>query len=114
MPDPRTLRRLLCLAALGTTLGAATVAVADDPDPVPVLPGRQVLAPGPRRLGLAGLAADPSTIGNFQGLVALAYLKGRVRDASGRRWVMLNDMRLVRGDYVAADGVARSGAFVFV
>jgi hypothetical protein len=83
-------------------------------DPVPVLPGSTILSPGPRALGFAGLRADPSTIGNFRGLVALAYLRGRVRDATGRRWVMENDIRLLQGDYVSADGIERQGTFAFV
>jgi hypothetical protein len=83
-------------------------------DPVPVLPGSQVLAPGPRALGLAGPAADPSTIGNFQGTVALVYLRSKVRDSTGRRWLMANDIRLFQGDYVAADGLQRRGTFAFL
>src|SRR5262245_10775029 len=96
------------LVAVALVALAGSGARADETDPIPVLPGAQVLAPGPRRLGLQGLSVDPSTIGNFQGTVALAYLRGRVRDASGHRWVMLNDMRLVRGEYVAADGIRRT------
>ena len=78
-------------------------------------PGATILSPGPRALGFKdGLAADPSTIGNFRGLVALAYMRGRVRDSSGRRWLMVNDMRLFQGDYVSADGIQRQGTFAFV
>ena len=83
-------------------------------DPVPVLEGMQILSPGPRALGFAGLAADPSSIGNFRGLVTLAYLRGRVRDATGRRFLMLDDIRVFQGDYVAADGIDRHGTFGFV
>ena len=111
MPHAKT---LLGLLVLGTILVGSMPAGADDTDPVPVLPQQRILAPGPRRLGLDGRAADPSTIGNFRGLVGLAYLRGKARDTSGRRWLMLNDMRVLRGDYVATDGILRSGAFVFV
>src|ERR1700746_174138 len=100
---------LLLLAALG-----ARATSADTSDPIPVLPGERILSPGPRTLGFAGLAADPSAIGNFQGIVALAYLRGRVRDTAGHRWTMENDMRLFRGRYVAADGIERQGTFAFV
>jgi hypothetical protein len=110
----RDARTLLGLLALGAVVAGSTPAKADDTDPIPILPARGILAPGPRRLGLDGRAADPSTIGNFRGLVGLAYLRGKARDTSGRRWVMLNDIRVLRGDYVATDGVLRSGAFVFV
>ena len=100
---------LLLLAALG-----ARAQTADTSDPIPVLPGERILSPGPRTLGFDGLAADPSAIGNFQGLVALAYLRGRVTDSGGGRSVMMNDIRLFQGDYVAADGVRRHGTFAFV
>ena len=100
---PRPLLAMLLVVALPASHGWAV----DGSDPIPVLGG--VLAPGPRRLRL-----DPSTIGNFQGLVALAYLGGRVRDATGHRWVMANDIRLFQGDYVPLDGTPRRGTFAFV
>jgi hypothetical protein len=103
-----------CLLASALGLGRAGVARGADPDPVPVLPHATVLAPGPRRLGFQGLAADPSSIGDFAGTVALAYLRGRVRDASGRRWLMENDVRVMQGDCVAADGIRRHGTFAFL
>jgi hypothetical protein len=94
--------------------GPAGAGRADPTDPIPVLPGERILLPGPRRLGLEGPAADPSTIGNFRGLVALAYLRGKARHATSRRAIMANDIRIFQGDYVAADGVARRGTFAFV
>ncbi len=101
MPQSRAVRPLLLVAALVAGAIHAPRARADTAsDPVPVLPG--------------ALAADPSTIGNFRGLVALAYMRGSVRDSSGRRWLMVNDMRLFQGDYVAADGIQRQGTFAFV
>ena len=115
MPQSRAVRPLLLVAALAAGAIDAPRAGADTAsDPVPVLRGATILSPGPRTLGFDGLAADPSTIGNFQGLVALAYLRGRVQDATGRRWLMVNDMRLFRGDYVSADGIQRQGTFAFV
>jgi hypothetical protein len=116
MPQSRAVRPLLLVAALVAGAIHASGARADTAsDPVPVLPGDTILSPGPRALGFKhGLAADPSTIGNFRGLVALTYLRGRVRDATGRQWVMANDMRLFQGDYVSADGIQRQGTFAFV
>jgi hypothetical protein len=116
MPS-RTSRCLPPLAALGaaTFVLFSTAGVrADSTDPVPVLGGRRVLAPGPPSLGFEGLRADPSSIGNFRGTVALAYLRARVRDSTGHRWLMENDIRVVRGSYVSADGMTREGAFAFV
>ena len=62
----------------------------------------------------ASIGRRPSSIGNFQGVVTLAYMRARVRDQSGHRWVMQNDIRVFRGAYVSADGVQRQGAFGFV
>ena len=109
-------RGLLLVAALvaGVIPAPRPAHAADASDPIPVLPGETILSPGPRALGFVGIAADPSTIGNFRGLVALAYLRGRVRDATGRRLVMENDIRLFQGDYVSADGIERRGTFAFV
>ena len=112
MPQPRAVRPLLLVAALvagAIPASPARADTADASDPIPVLAGGRFLSPGPRRL-----AADPSTIGNFRGLVALAYLRGRVRDTTGRQWLMVNDIRLFQGDYVSADGIQRRGAFAFV
>jgi len=107
---------LLRAGALITLVVAswAYAGTVDLPDPVPVLPGTAVFSPGPRKLGFAGIGNDPSSIGNFRGLVGLAYVKGKVRDATGRRILMVNDMRILQGDYVAADGIERHGTFGFV
>src|SRR5436190_9818204 len=101
----RAIRLLLVVAAVV----AASRARADSSDPVPVLGGDQVLSPGPRSLGFRGIAADPSSIGNFQGLVALAYLRGRVRDATGHRWVMENDIRILQGTTSPPTGCTGGG-----
>jgi hypothetical protein len=111
------MRALTLVAAILLTLASASPARAlldDETAPVPVLSGGRVLAPGPLRLGLNGLRADPSSIGNFRGVVALAYWIGKVRDSTGRRFVMQNDVRIFQGDYVSADGVQRNGTFGFV
>src|SRR5947199_169720 len=62
----------------------------------------------------AAAAADPSSIGDFQGVVALAYMRGAARDAAGRAFTIVNDIRIFMGDYVSADGIQRRGAFGFV
>src|ERR1041384_4358328 len=103
------MRNVLLVVTLAVTLSSSP-GRADVSDPIPVLPGHLVRSPGPG----AAHAADPSSIGNFQGLVALAYLRGRVRDASGHRLVMIDDIRVMQGDYVSADGTARHGTFAFV
>ena len=68
----------VALAALVTTPGARAF---DGVMPVPP-GGPHIFAPGPRGLGLQGPQANPSSVGDFDGTVALAYLKA-TRD--GRR-----------------------------
>jgi hypothetical protein len=82
---------------------------------MPVPPGGpHIFAPGPRGLGLQGPQANPSSVGDFDGAVALAYLKGRATGGDGRRFLMLNDMRVMTGDYLAADGSRHHGSFAFI
>jgi len=81
--------------------------------PVPVPGSLHIFAPGPPALGLS-LDANPSSIGDFDGTVALAYLQGRAKDASGRRFKMSNDMRVMTGRYLAADGSPHVGSFAFI
>jgi len=114
MPQSRIDRWALVAAAVGLLACRARAQTADASDPIPVLDGQRILSPGPRALHFDGLAADPSAIGNFQGVVALAYMRARVRDTTGHPWVMVNDIRIFKGDYVSADGVARRGTFAFV
>ena len=96
-------------ASIGLLACPARAQTADASDPIPVLEDKRILLPGPRRLNF-----DPSTIGNFQGLVALADVRARARDTTGRAFVMINDIRIFKGDYVSADGVQRRGTFAFV
>jgi len=95
-------------------LALATAAIAFD-GVMPVPPGGpHIFAPGPRSLGLQGPQANPSSVGDFAGTVALAYVKGRAIGGDGHRFVMLNDMRIMSGDYVAADGSRHHGSFAFI
>ena len=104
----------MVIAAIGVLACQVRAQTPDASDPVPVLDGMQILSPGPRTLGFDGLAADPSSIGDFQGVVALAYMRGAARDAAGRAFTIVNDIRIFMGDYVSADGIQRRGAFGFV
>ena len=83
-------------------------------EPVPIPGGFHFFAPGPPRLGYRGLQVEASTITNFQGDVALAYLTGTARAADGHDFLLGADMRVFSGDYVAADGISRRGVFGFV
>jgi hypothetical protein len=93
---------------------AATALAFDGAMPVPVPGSSHVFAPGPTALGLQGPSANPSSIGDFGGTVALVYLKGRATGSDGHRFLMVNDMRIMTGAYLAADGTQHRGAFAFV
>ena len=102
--------RILSILVL---LAAATAAYAfDGVMPVPV-PGT-IFAPGPRALQLQGPKANPSSIGDFSGTVALVYLKGRATGGDGHQFLMVDDMRIMTGTYRAADGSEHRGTFAFV
>jgi len=114
MPQSRVGRWAFVAAAVGLLACPARAQTADASEPIPVLDGERFLSPGPRTLHFDGLNADPSTIGNFQGVVALAYMRGTARDATGRPFAMATDIRIFEGDYVSADGAPRRGTFAFV
>jgi len=102
--------RILSILVL---LAATTAAYAfDGVMPVPV-PGT-IFAPGPRALQLQGPKANPSSIGDFSGTVALVYLKGRATGGDGHQFLMVDDMRIMTGTYRAADGSEHRGSFAFV
>ncbi len=104
------------LAGLVTAaLAVATPALAfDGAMPVPVPGPFHIFAPGPKRLRLEGPTANPSSIGDFDGTVALVYLKGRATGGDGHRFLMVNDMRVMTGAYRSADGSQHRGTFAFV
>ena len=97
-------------------LAVAAMALAfDGAMPVPVPGSIHIFAPGPKgTLGFQGPNANPSSIGDLAATVALVYLKGRAIGSDGRRFLMVNDMRIMTGAYVAADGSQHRGAFAFV
>jgi hypothetical protein len=100
----------LVLAALAA---AATAHAFDGVMPVPP-GGPHIFAPGPRSRDLQGPQVNPSSIGDFEGTVALVYLKARATGGDGHRFLMLNDMRVMTGDYLAADGSRHHGSFAFI
>lgn len=97
------------LAALVTTKAARAF---DGAMPVPP-GGPHIFAPGPRGR-LQGPQANPSSVGDFDGTVALAYLKARATGGDGHRFLMVDDMRIMSGDYLAADGSRHHGSFAFI
>ncbi len=95
---------------------AATMVNAD-PVPIPgginVPPVIHIFAPGPPGIGM-GLDVEPNGITNFNGFAALAYLSGTATDSNNNKYNLSSDMRLYRGEYIAADGTHHRGTFVFI
>lgn len=107
--NPSRILSVLALVAAATTAAHAFDGV------MPVPPPGQIFAPGPRGApGLQGPKANPSSIGDFNGTVALVYLKGRATGGDGHAFLMQNDMRIMTGTYRAADGSEHRGTFAFV
>ena len=123
------MRRLLALIGLATLLAAFVLpgtASATTNDPVPISGGIftglpppngpiiHVLAPGPQP-NFMGLDVEPSTITNFNGFSAMAYLNGTAVDPDGNTYAIgLSDMRVFQGSYRTADGSLAHGTFVFI
>jgi hypothetical protein len=104
--------------------GGSAGPVLPAPRPIPgVLPGTpfHVFLPGPpgatlpiSGLPLGGLDVEPSTMTDFAGTSALAYLNGTARGSDGAEYGLEVDVRVFEGDYVGADGRRHRGAFSFI
>ena len=105
--------RLVPIVLLGCLLLPAA-GRSEDASPVPIGGAFHIYAPGPPSLGFAGLQVEPNSFTDFQGTIALAYVTGQATDNMGHRYRMENDMRIMTGEYVAADGLRRNGSFGFV
>lgn len=137
----RPLRAGLALVALASMLTACgngeepavdkTSEAAPKPQPQPVaitggsqIPGGpfiHVHAPGPDGMMLpisgfpySGLNVDPTTIGNFDGFTAVAYVAGEATGSDGKKYLMETDVRAFKGTYKDAGGMDRTGVFAFV
>lgn len=93
-----------------------------EPQPVPIAGGIlvppliHVFSPGPVDQGFQGIDVEPSVITNFRGFSAIAYPGGTTaaKDSNGNSYDLATDMRVFRGEYVAADGSHHRGTFVFI
>jgi hypothetical protein len=90
-------------------------------EPRPIAGGIQPFGPGTPFIHVFApdRDADPSSIGDFDGLVGAAIVRGSGKAfdvASGKISDVLfdSDMRFMKGAYRAADGSRQSGSFVFV
>jgi hypothetical protein len=62
---------------------------------------------------LMGLNVEPSTITNFNGKTALAYVVGQARGSDGTTYGLEVDIRAFKGRY-RTNGEAHSGAFALI
>jgi hypothetical protein len=103
----------------------------DHADPVPApkpIPGGidippviHVFVPGPEgevlpftQTVLEGFDVEPSTITDFKGFTALAYLLGTATGSDGQQYNLEVDIRGFEGEYVAEDGSLNFGTFGFI
>ena len=133
-------RRSLFLASAGTITAGVTAALgrpglseahfgmprAPLPAPKPIPGGTTFppfpliheLFPGPETITLPftlvtlqGLNVEPSTITDFRGTTALAYHVGTATGSDGVTYGLETDIRVMEGEYVAADGSRERGTF---
>lgn len=78
-------------------------------------------APGPEgvvlpftKVPLEGLNVEPSTITDFDGATALAFVIGEATASDGKTYDLETDIRVMKGRYVAADGTTRQGTFALI
>jgi hypothetical protein len=121
---------VLCSAALtlvvwGAPLRAEEVGAA--PKPIPGGLGRTAGAPEgvgihffpPLILPVTDTINEPSTITDFNGVVAVTHLQGTGEGTDRRTGLTYPasydlDMRIFKGRYVGTDGVERDGTFGFL
>jgi len=99
------------------------------PPPKPIPGGLQIpggplihiFLPGPTNvtlpfsgLQLQGLNVEPSTITDFNGATALAYLVGTATGSDSKRYNFEADLRVFEGTYVAEGGARREGTFALI
>lgn len=101
---------------------AATVPTVgpDDPPLDPPFDFIHWLLPGPPDattpvLGLPGfgLDVDPSLMGDYQGFTAYSVIAGQADGSDGVSYDVELDVRVMDGNYVAADGSRQRGTFAF-
>jgi hypothetical protein len=99
------------------------------PDPIPgglgpglPVPGGiiHVFLPGPPSVTLPfsnttlmGLNVEPSTITNFKGSSAVAFVIGTAKGSDGKTYNLEVDIRALEGEYVAG-GATQRGAFALI
>jgi hypothetical protein len=65
-------------------------------------------------LQLMGLDVEPTTITDFDGATAMAFLIGTAKGSDGHEYGLEVDLRVSEGEYVTADGSHKRGAFAMI
>lgn len=124
----------LAAAGLGASIARPETTEAHAPmplvaEPQPIPGGTQIpdgpfihlFSPGPEGLVLPhtgvvleGLDVEPTTITDYQGFTAQAYLIGTATGSDGREYNAEVDIRPYQGTYIAADGSQHEASFMFI
>jgi hypothetical protein len=107
------------------SINEADAAPLPPPRPIPggldLPPLVHVFLPGPETitlpfsgLTLQGLDVEASTITDFNGVTALAYVVGTASGNDGSSYNLEADVRVFEGEYVGADGSPRAGTFALM
>ncbi len=107
--------------------GRRKVKVVPSPEPIPGglpigLPPPydliHLFSPGPPSVTLPftgvqlmGLDVEPTTITDFKGRTAMAFLLGTAKGSDGHEYGLEVDLRVSEGEYFTADGSRKRGAF---
>ncbi|MPZ17354.1 MAG: hypothetical protein GEV06_05515 [Luteitalea sp.] len=78
------------------------------------LPGPPTITLPFTGLALQGLDVEPSTITNFRGATALAFLAGAATGSDGKQYNLEVDLRAFEGTYIADDGSTNRAAFALI
>lgn len=77
--------------------------------------------PGPTKvtlpfsgLPLQGLDVEPTTITDFKGVTAMAYLVGTAEGSDGHEYGLEVDLRVSEGEYMTANGTRERGLFALI
>jgi hypothetical protein len=66
------------------------------------------------KVPLEGLNVEPSTITNFDGATALAFVVGKATGNHGKTYNLETDFRIMEGRYVSVEGTRRQGTFALI
>lgn len=61
-----------------------------------------------------GLDVEPSTMGDYRGFTTFAVVSGQAEGSDGNSYDLEFDIRVMRGEYQAADGSRHHGTFAFL